>query len=167
MRGIVEEVSGDNYLIYLSEKSQGFLETTKVHLYAPNSKIKLNKNDDVFVKFNNILIINKDLYFSSLELYKYYETIDKEEIGHVTWWVPNDFGGLLKCSGTEFVYKDNKYVDDDEDLSEDGKCYFVDIYDEQLLIEEYRNIFPPMKWYNMVNPQETVFDIIVEIYKNK
>ena len=43
----------------------------------------------------------------------------------------------------------------------------INIYDEQLLFEEYKNILIPMKWYNMVNPQETYFDIIVEIYKNK
>ena len=45
--------------------------------------------------------------------------------------------------------------------------YFADIYDGQLLIEEYKNLFLPPKWYNMVNPQETYFDIIVDIYKNR
>ena len=97
-------------------------------------------------------------------MYKYYETIDKEEKGHVTWYVPNDFGGILKFDGQEFVFNGNRYVDYDEDLSEDGKRYFVDIYDGQLLIEEYKNMFPLMRWYNMVNPQETYFDIIVDIY---
>lgn len=135
-------------------------------LTAPDANIKLNKDDDVFIKFNYILIQNKKLHFSSVELYKYYETIEKEEKGHVTWFVPNDFGGLLKLDGNEFIYNGNKYVDSDEDLSEDGKQYFVDIYDGQLLFEEYKNMFPPMKWYNMVNPQETYFDIIVDIYTN-
>jgi hypothetical protein len=164
---VVESISGDNCTILLSEKSQGFLESSSITIIAPNSKIRLSIMDDVFVKFNLITINNKKLNFSSIEVYKYCETIEKEERGHVTWWEPNDFGGLLKYAGTEFLYNGHKYVDFDDDLSDDGKLYFVDIYDEQLLIEEYKNIFPPMKWYNMVNPQETYFDIIVDIYKTK
>lgn len=103
-----------------------------------------------------------------MEVYKYFESIPKEKEHRVTWWTGNDFGGILKSTGTEFEYNGYKYVDPDYNYAEeDGKTYFVDIYDEKLLIEEYKNIFPPMKWYNMVNPQETYFDIIVDIYKNK
>ena len=120
----MEEVSGDNYIIELSEKSQGFLDTTSVKLYASDSSIKLNKNDDVFIKFNNIYIHNKELNFASIELYKYYETIEKNIIGHVTWFVPNDFGGILQFDGVEFEFNGNKYVDFDDDISEDGKQYF-------------------------------------------
>ena len=167
VRGVVKEVSGETYEITLSEKSQGFLETSKIEIFAPNAIIKLNENDDVFVKFNRIFIKNKQLFFSSIEVYKYFETIEKEEKGKVTWWMLNDFGGFFKYTGNEFIFNGLKYVDNDVDLSEDEKIYFVDIYDEQLLIEDYKNIFPPMKWYNMVNPQETYFDIIVDIYKNK
>ncbi len=167
VRGIVESASGDNLWIVLSDKSNEFLNTRKINIYTPNSKTKLNTNDIVFIKFKHISIKGNRLKFVSLEVYKYYETIKKEVIGLVTWWVPNDFGGLLKTSGTEFIFNGNKYVDYDDDISEDGKQYFVDIYDGQLLFEEYKNIFPPMKWYNMVNPQETYFDIIVDIYKNK
>ncbi|MBR3281048.1 MAG: hypothetical protein IKI57_04315 [Clostridia bacterium] len=136
-----------------------------MELNAPNSLVRLNINDDVFIKFNNIYIHNKELNFASIELYKHYETIEKNIIGHVTWFVPNDFGGILQFDGVEFEFNGNKYVDFDNDISEDGKQYFVDIYDGGLLFEEYKNIFPPMKWYNMVNPQETYFDIIVDIYK--
>ena len=167
VRGIVESTSGDSIWITLSDKSKNFLITRKIYLYAPDSKIGLNKDDDVFVKFNDIFINGNKLRFASLEVYKYFEQIEKKEIGHVTWWVPNDFGGLLETSGVEFEFNSNKYVDCDEDISEDGKQYFVDIYDGGLLFEEYKNIFPPMKWYNMVNPQETYFDIIVDIYKKR
>lgn len=149
----------------MSKKSQEFLDTATVELNAPNSLVRLNINDDVFIKFNNIYIHNKELNFASIELYKHYETIEKNIIGHVTWFVPNDFGGILQFDGVEFEFNGNKYVDFDNDISEDGKQYFVDIYDGGLLFEEYKNIFPPMKWYNMVNPQETYFDIIVDIYK--
>ncbi len=143
------------------------METNEVKIYTPNAKLKLSVGNDVFIKFKSIFIQNKELHFKTIEIYKYFETIEKEETGKVTWWMVNDFGGLFNYTGKEFIYKGNKYVDNDDDLSEDGKVYFVDIYDEQLLIEEYKNIFPPMKWYNMVNPQETYFDIIVDIYKTK
>ena len=154
-------------MINLSDKSNEFLVTRKINICTPNSRTKLKPNDIVFVKFNHIYINGDKLEFVSLEVYKYYETIEKEVIGHVTWWVPNDFGGLLKTSGTEFKFNGDRYVDCDNDISEDGKRYFIDIYDGRLLFEEYKNMFPPMKWYNMVNPQETCFDIIVDIYKNK
>ena len=120
----------------------------------------------VFIKFNNVFINEYKIHFRNLEIYKYYEEIEKKDLGHATWYVFNDFGGILKYDGMEFEYSENRYVINDQDLSEDGKQYFVDIYDEGLLFEEYKNIFPPMKWYNMVNPQETYFDIIVDIYKN-
>ena len=167
MRGIVENVSGDIYSINLSKKSQNFLETSVFEIQAPNSIILLKENDDVFIKFNNIFIEGNNLQFSSIELYKYFEKIDKIDIGRVTWWTWNDFGGVLKYTGIEFIYDGNKYVDSDFDFSQDGKQYFVDIYDKQLLIEDYKNIFPLQKWYNMVNPQETYFDIIVDIYNKK
>ena len=167
VRGLVEDISGDVINIALSDKSSSFLSTRAISLYTPDAKIKLNKNDVVFIKFNGININNKELQFLSLEVYKYFPIIEKEEIGHVTWWNQNDFGGIFSISGIEFKYNGNKYVASDKDFSEDGKQYFVDIYDEQLLFEEYKNIFPPMKWYNMVNPQESYFDILVDIYKNK
>ena len=49
-----------------------------MELNAPNSLVRLNINDDVFIKFNNIYIHNKELNFASIELYKHYETIDFE-----------------------------------------------------------------------------------------
>ena len=136
-------------------------------MFAPNANLLLSKDDDVFIKFKNILIEGKTLIFDKIEIYKYVNNIDNQETRHVSWWSINDFGGFLKSTGEEFVYEGNKYVQPDEVLSEDGKIFFIDIYDGQLLIEEYKNIFPPMKWYNMVNPQETYFDVIVSIYKNK
>ena len=123
------------------------------------------KNDVVFVKFKNISIINNRLNFLNLEIYKYAENVEKHGTNNVTWWAVNAFGGLIKYTGKEFEYNGNKYIDYDTDISEDGKQYFVDIYDDQLLFEEYKNIFPPLKWFNMVNPQETMFEIIVDIYK--
>ena len=167
IRGIVSKLSGDKAQIELSEESQDFLSTPKIDLTLTNANINLKENDDVFVKFNIINIKEKTLTFKSIEVYKYYETIEKHYIGSVSWSVPNDFGGILTMSGTEFEYNGNKYVDSDEDYSKDGKKYFVDIYDGKLLYEEYKNMFPPMKWYNMVNPQETYFDVIVDIYKNR
>ncbi len=143
------------------------METPKIGVYAPNAKIKLNINDDVFVKFNEIFIKNQTLKFSSIEIYKYFDNIEKEDIGKVTWWMRNDFGGFFSYTGTEFIYKGKNYVENEIDLSEDGKKFFVDIYDELLLIEDYKNVLPPMKWYNMINPQETYFNIIVDIYKGK
>ena len=164
-RGVVESASGDSYTIVLSEFFKNYFLTDSIVIYAPNSTIKLKEKDDVFIKFLNINIHENKLYFTALEIYKYTEKIEKKGNKKVAWWSINDFGGFLKTTGTEFVYNGFKYVDPDNELSEDGKKYFVDIYDEQLLIEEYKNVFPPMKWYNMVNPQETYFDIIVDIYK--
>ncbi len=127
----------------------------------------MQENDDVFVKFKNISVKNDTLNFSKVEIYKYVEEIEKNNVHRVTWWAVNSFGGLIKYSGREFEYNGHKYVDYDKDISEDMKQYFIDIYDGQLLIEEYKNIFPPMKWFNMVNPQETYFDVIVDIYKGE
>ena len=167
VRGKVKNVSGDQYIIILSEKSRTFLETTEITLEIPEPQIILKENDDIFVKFNRINVLNNGLHFENVEVYKYFENIEKEVIGKVTWWVPNDFGGILRNTGTEFIFNGNKYVDPDTEYSEDGTYYFVDVYDGQLLIEEYKNMFPPMRWFNMVNPQETYFDIIVEIYRDK
>ena len=158
IRGVIESVSGDEYKINLSEKSKSFLETTEIILAIPEPQIPLKENDDVFVKLNYINVLNNRLHFATIEVYKYFENIEKEVIGKVTWWVPNDFGGILRNTGTEFIFNGNKYVDPDNEYSEDGTYYFVDVYDEQLLIEEYKNMFPPMRWFNMVNPQETYFD---------
>ena len=165
IRGRVSNKSGDDYKVLLSKKSQSFLNTSSIEINVPNPSISLNTDDEIFVKFNQVYIKGKSLFFNSIEIYKYFDTIEKEEIGHVIWYVLNDFGGIFSISGTEFIYNGIKYVDNDKCLSDDEKQYFVDIYDKKLLYEDYKNIFPPMKWYNMVNPQETMFDIIVNIYK--
>ena len=167
VRGVVEKEEDNNYKIALSKKSQDFLITREVEISAPNALNKLSIGDEVFLKFKNILINRNSLNFQEIEVYQYKENIKKENKNRVVWWTANDYGGLLKNTGESFIYNGNTYVESDIDYSEDGKKYFVDIYDNQLLIEEYKNIFPPMKWYNMINPQETFFNEIVKIYKNK
>jgi hypothetical protein len=167
VRGNVTVISGENIVIRLSKKSSEFLNTRQVEVKTPKANERLLPDDEVFIKFISIDITGKQLKFKNIEIYKYTENIEKEVKGRVSWTVPNDFGGTITYTGTEFKYNDEKYVDPDTDYSEDGKYYFVDIYDGRLLIEEYKNMYFPMRWFNMINPQETYFDVIVKIYKEK
>jgi hypothetical protein len=167
IRGVVENSNGEVIFIKLSDKSQSFLNTQYIGVITSDAKTQLQKNDIVFVKFKDIYITNNQLNFSNIEIYKYAESIEKHDVNDVTWWAVNAFGGFIRYTGKEFSYNGLRYVDYDQDISEDGKYYFIDICDGQLLFEEYKNIFPPMKWFNMVNPQETMFDIILDIYKKE
>ena len=146
VRGVVESSDNDSIRIKLSDKSQTFLNTQYIEVITDDAKTQLQKNDIVFVKFKEINVINNHLNFSNIEIYKCVETIEKQDARDVSWWAVNAFGGFIKYTGKEFLYNGLKYVDYDKDISEDGKQYFVDIYDGQLLIEEYKNIFPPIIW---------------------
>ncbi len=167
IRGVIKSSDEEKYKIQLSENSKAFLETTEIEILTPNAVLELAEGDDVFIKFIDISICENILEFNEIEIYKYIENINKANQRRTIWWTGNDYGGILRSSGESFKYNGNMYVESDIDYSSDGKKYFIDIYDKQLLIEEYKNIFPPMKWYNMVNPQETHFNEIVDVYIKK
>jgi len=168
IRGIIKSISKDNVLVELSEKSGTFLKSRFIKFKTDDIMLeKLKEKNDVFLKLHDINLEGNILNYEYIEIYKYTENIDKENIKEESFYVPNDFGGIMKYVGTTFTYKNNRYFENNNDLSEDGKIYFVDIYTDTLLIEEYKNLFIPRKWYNMVNPQETYFDIIYDIYLKK
>ena len=168
VRGTIIKMEEDSVVIALSEESKSFLKTREVVLNEDDViKEKLSLDDDVFLKFNQIIINDNILLFNSINIYKYVANIEKTYVRKSSFIVPNDFGGFIKNKGTEFIYNNHKYFELNEDISEDGKIYFEDIYDGTLLIEEYKNLLIPRRWFNMVNPQETYFEIIVDIYKNK
>ena len=73
----------------------------------------------------------------------------------------------MKVDGTSFRYNNNVYFKSTYDLSENNEVYFVNIKSGVLLIEEIKSIIFPFKIYNMINPQETRFNEMVEIYTNK
>ena len=78
----------------------------------------------------------------------------------------NDYGGFMKVNGTSFRYNDNIYFNS-EYFNNNHENYFINIKNGVLLIEEIKSLIYPFKIYKMINPQETKFYEIVEIYMNK
>ena len=72
----------------------------------------------------------------------------------------------MKVDGTSFKYNNNAYFKSNYDLSENNEIYFTNIKNGVLLIEEIKSIIFPFKIYNMINPQETKFNEMIEIYTN-
>ncbi len=164
VKGTIKSIDSDHIKIELSEYSKAFLETTSITVN--NEEFDLIQNQLVFVKFNDIKIYGDILNYSSLELYKYLEGIELTDEKRDFYVCKNDYGGFIKGTGISFKYKDNVYFKNDHDFSEDNEMYFVNIKSGVLLIEEIKSLIFPFKMYNMINPQETRFSEILDIYTN-
>lgn len=165
VKGTVKKVDTHNVVIELSDYARTFLKTTQINVL--NKDIGLIENERVFIKFNDIQIQEKNLNYSSLEIYKYIQDIQLENAKKDYFVCVSDYGGFMKVKGTSFKYHNVIYFKADDRLSENNETYFINIKNGVLLVEEIKSLIFPFKIYNMINPQETQFDKIVEIYMNK
>ena len=164
LKGIVKNIDKNNFLIELSEYAKTFLDTTEINIY--NDNVELGENQIVFIKFNDINIEDNRLNYSSVEIYKHIKDIKMDNLKKDYFICKNDYGGFMKVNGTSFRYNDNIYFNS-EYFNNNHENYFINIKNGNLLIEEIKNLIFPFKIYNMINPQETKFNEIVEIYMNK
>lgn len=165
IKGTIKSVNENIIVIELSDYSRTYLETTEISVYPDG--IDLEKNQKIFIKFNNINIEEKRLTYSSIELYKHVKDIKVENLKEHYFICKNDYGGFMKVNGTSFRYNNNIYFFTDYDLSTNNEIYFINIKNGILLMEEIKSIIFPFKIYNIIDPQETRFNEIIEIYMNK
>lgn len=165
VKGIIKNVNANNIMIELSDYARTFLDTTQITI--TNDDMELEENQKIFIKFNDINIEEKRLKYSSIELYRHIKEIKIDNLKEDYFVCKNDYGGFMKVKGTSFKYNNNIYFKSDYELSENNEMYFINIKNGVLLIEEMKSLIFPFKIYNMVNPQETKFNEIVEIYMNK
>lgn len=163
IKGKAQDINSDYINIELSDYAKSYLKTEQIKISS--KKIKLEKNQKVFLKIKDIKIKDNKLYYSSVELYTYTKSIKKNHIKKDFYICKNDYGGFMKVKGKSFKYKNNVYFLSNQDLSENNEVYFINIKNGNLLIEEIKSLVPPFKVYNMINPQETKFNEIVKIYK--
>ena len=153
-----------NIDIELSDYAKTFLQTTQITINDEN--FNLEENQRIIVKFDDINIEGKNLYYSNVEVYKHISKIDFDKVKDDFFVCQNDYGGFMKVDGTSFKYNNNVYFKSNYDLSENNEIYFINIKSGVLLIEEIKSIIFPFKIYNMINPQETRFNEMIEIYTN-
>lgn len=165
IKGTIKDINSSYIDIELSDYAKTFLETTLITIN--NKSFDLEENQRIFIKFNDINIEEKNLYYSNAEIYKHISEIDFDKAKGDFFVCKNDYGGFLKVDGTSFKYNNNVYFKSNYDLSENNEIYFVNIKSGVLLIEEIKSIIFPFKIYNMINPQETRFNEMIEIYMNK
>lgn len=165
VKGTIKDINSNCIDIELSDYAKTFLETTQITIN--NERFNLEENQRIFIKFNDINIEEKNLYYSSIDIYKYIKEIDLENKKEDFFVCKSDYGGFMKVDGVNFKYNNNIYFKSNYDLSENNEVYFVNIKNGVLLIEEIKNIIFPFKIYNMINPQETMFNEMIEIYMNK
>ncbi len=163
IKGTVKEVNSNNIDIELSDYAKTFLETS--HIVIKNNA-KLDKNEKLFIKFNYINIEENKLNYSYIEVYKHINEISITNPQKDFFICRNDYGGFMKINGTSFKYNKNIYFKSDYDLSENNEIYFENITNGILLTEEIKSLIFPFKIYNIINPQETRFDKMLEIYTN-
>lgn len=165
VKGTIKNVNANNIVIELSDYSKTYLDTTQITI--TNDDIELEENQKVFIKFNDIDIEAERLNYSSIEIYKHIQEIETDNEKEDYFVCKNDYGGFMKVKGTSFRYNNNIYFKSGYELSDNNEIYFINIKNGILLIEEMKSLIFPFKIYNMVNPQETRFNEIVEIYANK
>lgn len=165
IKGIIKEVNKDTVVISLSENSASFLESKEIVI--KNKDINLNKNEKIFIVLNGIQIDGNICKYSSVELYKLKENFCLENTKKAFFVCKNDYGGFMKVNGKLFKYKNNIYFLADIDLGENNEIFYENVNNGNLLIEEYKSLVFPFKVYNMINPQETMYEEIVEIYNSK
>ena len=163
IKGIVEEINQEEIAINLSEKSNNYLETNQIII--KNNNYDLNKNNIIFLKFNNIKIEKNNLYFSDVELYKLMNNIELKNKKNDSIICKNSYGNRMRINGETFEYEGNIYFLSDEKIDENNEIFFKNIINNYLLVEDYKSLRFPFKVYNMINPQETMFEEIIKIYK--
>ena len=164
LKGIIKNINSSRIDIELSDYAKTFLQTAQITINDENFNLK--ENQRIIVKFDDINIEGKNLYYSNVEVYKHISEIDFDKVKDDFFVCQNDYGGFMKVDGTSFKYNNNAYFKSNYDLSENNEIYFTNIKNGVLLIEEIKSIIFPFKIYNMINPQETRFYEMIEIYTN-
>lgn len=164
IKGTIKDINSNSIDIELSDDAKTFLETTQITIY--NESFNLKENQRIFIKINDINIEEKNLYYSFVEIYKYIKELDLDNKREDFFVCRSDYGGFMKVDGVSFEYNNNIYFKSDYELSENNEIYFANIKNGALLIEEIKSIIFPFKIYNMINPQETRFNEMIEIYTN-
>ena len=165
LKGIIKSIDSNRINIELADYAKTFLETTQIMIN--NENFNLEENQRIILKFNEINIDEKNIYYSNVELYKLLSEIEEYNVKDDFYVCKNDFGGFMKVDGESFKYDENVYFKSSYDLSENNEVYFVNVKNGILLVEEIKSVIFPFKIYNLINPQETRFYDIIEIYLNK
>lgn len=165
LKGIIKSIDSNRINIELADYAKTFLETTQITIN--NENFNLEENQRIILKFNEINIDEKKISYSNVELYKLLSEIEEYNVKNDFYVCKNDFGGFMKVDGESFKYDENVYFKSSYDLSENNEVYFVNVKNGILLVEEIRSVIFPFKIYNLINPQETRFYDIIEIYLNK
>ena len=165
LKGIIKSIDSNRINIELADYAKTFLETTQITIN--NENFNLEENQRIILKFNEINIDEKNIYYSNVELYKLLSEIEEYNVKDDFYVCKNDFGGFMKVDGESFKYDENVYFKSSYDLSENNEVYFVNVKNGILLVEEIKSVIFPFKIYNLINPQETRFYDIIEIYLNK
>ena len=165
LKGIIKSIDSNRINIELADYAKTFLETTQITIN--NENFNLEENQRIILKFNEINIDEKNIYYSNVELYKLLSEIEEYNVKDDFYVCKNDFGGFMKVDGKSFKYDENVYFKSSYDLSENNEVYFVNVKNGILLVEEIKSVIFPFKIYNLINPQETRFYDIIEIYLNK
>ena len=165
LKGIIKSIDSNRINIELADYAKTFLETTQITIN--NENFNLEENQRIILKFNEINIDEKNIYYSNVELYKLLSEIEEYNVKDDFYVCKNDFGGFMKLEGESFKYDENVYFKSSYDLSENNEVYCVNVKNGILLVEEIKSVIFPFKIYNLINPQETRFYDIIEIYLNK
>ena len=165
LKGIIKSIDSNRINIELADYAKTFLETTQITIN--NENFNLEENQRIILKFNEINIDEKKISYSNVELYKLLSEIEEYNVKNDFYVCKNDFGGFMKVDGESFKYDENVYFKSSYDLSENNEVYFVNVKNGILLVEEIKSVIFPFKIYNLINPQETRFYDIIEIYLNK
>ena len=134
LKGIIKNINSSRIDIELSDYAKTFLQTAQITINDENFNLK--ENQRIIVKFDDINIEGKNLYYSNAEVYKHISKIDFEKVKDDFFVCRNDYGGFMKVDGTSFKYNNNAYFKSNYDLSENNEIYFTNIKNGVLLIEE-------------------------------
>ena len=159
IKGQVRKISNN---IVTIEMSSNYIEEKEIDLEIPNNSLK--ENDHIFLKFKDINVKNDKLYFKEISVFKLIDNFQYENDWNDSFWIRYENGKIEKIYGKSFIFNTHQYFIANHFYENEPEYFYQNIEDNNLLIEEYKDLFVP-KIYNMVNPQETMFEVLVELYR--
>jgi len=163
IKGTVDTIQNNKIKIKLSEASKDFLLTQYIELANSSFLTKLKENQNIFIVLKDIQINKNILKFTNVSIYTPID-INFENSSHGCLIVKNDFGGYLNLKGISFSYNDNSYFLENS-LADKYKddLFYENVETGILLIEPLKHSLIPVI-YNLINPQETMFEKVLGIY---
>ena len=159
IKGNIDLIDDENIIIRLSENANKYLNTETVTIKKEES-INLSINEEVFLKFNNLTINNDIIEYETIELYKKSDVIQSQnKIDSFFISYSKHTKLFYKTYGKRFKYKDYFYFI--VNGTDTNICY-ENVKNGVLLTEDYKSIFNV--YYNTINNQETMFNIVVYQY---